>query len=431
MNKANTQDKDYIPEKYQIVGVSKYIRSLREKIKKASENDDHVLITGPTGTGKELVARNIHYNKKKDGDKFVALNCGGILPNLFESELFGIEQDVATGVAKRDGHIKNAEGGTLFLDEIGELAKDDQAKLLRFLDDKIYMTVGGRKEITAKTKIIAATNQDLKVEIKKGNFRADLFYRLARQTITTESIAGKIGDIICLVNHFMKIKDKKNEKIKLPLYFYDFPGNVRELQTLVGKDLDEIISIMEKLSEEPDNENSTEIKRKQTDAIEMLTEGITIIGKNQGVDVEKDDYEEWFGDLSNYGFSNEERRTLEILIKNKETEAIAELVKKYEVDDKFVLGNMLLAKQHSAIIKRNDDIIDKRLKFYEVAILAQDYKCSKDEIRNLLHIRQERLSPAKFKEIYHFDYPDSKRYEVKFLVDVFPEPDTLADDNDD
>ncbi|KAF0155734.1 MAG: two-component system NtrC family response regulator PilR [Syntrophaceae bacterium] len=422
MNKANTQDKDCIPEKYKIIGVSKHIQSLREKIKKASENDGHVLITGPTGTGKELVARNIHYNKKKDGDKFVGVNCGAISPNLFESEFFGIEGNVATGVTKRDGHIKNAEGGTLFLDEIGELAKDGQAKLLRFLDDKIYMTVGGKNEITAKIKIIAATNRDLEAEMKKGKFRADLFYRLAEQIITTEPIAGKIGDIICLINHFMKIKDKNNEKIKLPLYFYDFPGNVRELETLVGKDIDEIIGIMEKWSEKSDNENDPEIKRQQTDAIEMLSEGITIIGKNQGVDVETDDYEEWFGDLSNYGFSDDDRKTLEVIINNQATEVITTFIKKYKADDKFVLGNMLLAKRHSAIIKRDDDIIDRRMKFYEIAVLAQDYKCSKREISDYLHIGDKELSPDKFKQTYHFEYPGNIKYKVKTPIDVFPEP---------
>jgi len=428
MNKAITQGEKCIAEEYKIIGVSKYMRSLRDKINQASINEDHVLITGPTGTGKELVARNIHWNRNKSMDKYIPINCSIIANNLFASEAFGIEKGVASEVTRRDGFIKSAHGGTLFLDEIEALSLENQAKLLRFLDNKMYAPVGVREEIIAKVKIVAATNEDLQLKIKRHEFREDLYYRLAHQIINTEPIAEKTGDIICLVNHFMAKEKIKDVRVKLPLYLYGFPGNVRELKGLVKKNLDEINDVVKRWSDEIDKKKGDKIKKMLEEIEELFEEDLTITGPDYGVNRDDDSYDGWFDDLSKYGFSDENRKILEDVMKNRRAKGLAQIKTKNGGDERQSLAKELFEKRRSAIIKRDYDIIERRLTFYEVAILVQDCECSKDEISHMLHIRTESLSPDIFKEHYHFDYPGKIKYNVKTPLDVFSEPEEEDDD---
>ncbi len=161
-----------------ILGQSRGIRDLLAKIEKISHTSAGVLITGETGTGKELVAKALHYNGPRGDKPFIAINCSAVPEQIFESEIFGIEKGVATGVDRRIGKIEQAHAGTLFLDEIGDMPIACQAKMLRVIEEQRLERVGGRKAIPVDVRIIAATNKELKQEAEDGKFRADLFYRL-------------------------------------------------------------------------------------------------------------------------------------------------------------------------------------------------------------------------------------------------------------
>ncbi|PYR69861.1 MAG: sigma-54-dependent Fis family transcriptional regulator, partial [Acidobacteria bacterium] len=161
-----------------IVGTSSKIQEVRSMIDRTAESALSVLVTGENGTGKELSARAIHYQSQRRSKPFVAVNCAALPESLVESELFGIEKGVATGVERRVGRIESANGGTLFLDEIGDLSMTAQAKLLRVLQEREVEWVGGRRPVPVDVRLIAATNKDLKEEIKQNRFRQDLFFRL-------------------------------------------------------------------------------------------------------------------------------------------------------------------------------------------------------------------------------------------------------------
>src|SRR4029077_11779483 len=161
-----------------LLGTSPKISDIRVLIDKTAETNVSVLITGENGTGKELSARAIHYMSGRRAKPFVAVNCAALPDTLVESELFGIEKGVATGVERRVGRIESANGGTLFLDEIGDLSLTAQAKLLRVLQEREVEWVGGRRPIPLDIRLVAATNKDLKEEIKQNRFRQDLFFRL-------------------------------------------------------------------------------------------------------------------------------------------------------------------------------------------------------------------------------------------------------------
>ncbi len=162
-----------------IVGKSKEMQDVFETIRKVAPATATVMLEGESGTGKELVAKSIHFNSPRRNKAFIAVNCSALAETLLESELFGHERGAFTGaVAMKKGRFELADGGTLFLDEIGELSADLQVKLLRVLQDKIFERVGGIKPITVDIRLIAATNKNLKDEVRQGNFREDLFYRL-------------------------------------------------------------------------------------------------------------------------------------------------------------------------------------------------------------------------------------------------------------
>jgi transcriptional regulator with PAS, ATPase and Fis domain len=197
-----------------------------------------VLITGESGTGKEMVARALHSSSPRAARPFVAINCGALPDNLVESELFGIEKGVATGVDRRIGKFEEAHQGTIFLDEVGDLNQAAQVKLLRVLQERVIERVGGRTLISTDVRVIAATNADLLRSIERGTFRADLYYRLKVVTIQMPPLREIPEDIPALVSTFLRkyaTDFGKNEKIVTEhamrrLLDYRWPGNVRELE---------------------------------------------------------------------------------------------------------------------------------------------------------------------------------------------------------
>jgi Nif-specific regulatory protein len=200
-----------------------------------------VLITGESGTGKELAAKAIHYTSPRSRKPFVALNCAALPESLVESELFGIERGVATGVQPRIGQFQIADGGTLFLDEIGDLSLPAQAKILRVLQERVLERVGGRTAIPVDVRVLAATNKDLSAEIAKGNFREDLFYRLNVIHIHMPPLREIREEIPLLANHFLKDYCKEiarpamqfSPEVLRRLLAADWPGNVRQLRNEV------------------------------------------------------------------------------------------------------------------------------------------------------------------------------------------------------
>jgi two-component system, NtrC family, response regulator AtoC len=225
-----------------ILGESPAIKSVYELIDKALDTNITVIISGETGTGKELVAKAIHYNSKRKDKSFVAVNVPAIPSELIESELFGHEKGAFTGASfRRIGRFEEADGGTLFLDEIGEMEQNLQTKLLRVLQEKEIVRIGSNKSIKTDCRIIAATNKNLKEEVKKGNFREDLYYRLLGLPIELPPLRDRANDILILARHFIGNFCKENNiplkrlsaQAQKKLMNYTFPGNVRELKSLV------------------------------------------------------------------------------------------------------------------------------------------------------------------------------------------------------
>lgn len=223
---------------HNILGTSEKIQHIVRLIEQISDTTVNVLITGESGTGKEMVAKAIHYNSPRARQPFVALNCAALPENLVESELFGIEKGVATGVDRRIGKFEEADGGTLFLDEIGDLSLSAQAKILRVLQEKVIERVGGRKTIPVDVRVLAATNKDLEAEINRGTFREDLYYRLKVIHIQTPPLREIQQDIPLLANHFLNkyCQEMNREPKRLSagalrcLTTYAWPGNVRQLE---------------------------------------------------------------------------------------------------------------------------------------------------------------------------------------------------------
>lgn len=227
-----------------IIGESLSMQKVFEIIKKVAPTDSTVLINGESGTGKELAAQAIHLNSKRRDQPFVAINCAALTETLLESELFGHEKGAFTGaVQQKKGKIETAQGGTLFLDEIGEMNINLQAKILRVLQEREFERVGGTRPIKADIRLIAATNRDLQTEVKNGNFRQDLFYRLNVVRLTMPALRARKEDILLLAENFTdKFSRILNRKIrgisanaKKLLLKYDFPGNVRELENAIER----------------------------------------------------------------------------------------------------------------------------------------------------------------------------------------------------
>ncbi len=225
-----------------ILGESPAIKTVYDLIDKALSTNITVIISGETGTGKELVAKAIHYNSKRKDKSFVTVNVAAIPSELIESELFGHEKGAFTGAAyRRIGRFEEADGGTLFLDEIGEMELNLQAKLLRVLQEKEIVRIGSNKPIKTDCRIVVATNKNLKEEVKKGNFREDLYYRLLGLPIELPPLRDRSNDILILALHFIgKFCEENSIPVKKlsvhsqkKLLGYPFPGNVRELKSVV------------------------------------------------------------------------------------------------------------------------------------------------------------------------------------------------------
>ena len=196
-----------------IIGTSKNFAETIKKAEKVAGVDVNVVITGESGTGKELIARTLHYNSPRANGPFVDVNCAALPDNLLESELFGIEKGVATGVEKRAGKFELAHGGTIFLDEIGDMLLATQAKILRILQEREFQRVGGSKTIKLDVRVISATNKNLEDEIKKGEFREDLYYRLKVVEIKLPPLRQRRDDIPLLANCFLRMYSKKHDDI--------------------------------------------------------------------------------------------------------------------------------------------------------------------------------------------------------------------------
>lgn len=224
-----------------IIGSSASFAEVLGKVKKVAGVDVNVLIGGESGTGKELIARTLHYNSLRTDGPFVSVNCAALPDTLLESELFGIEKGVATGVEKRAGKFELADGGTIFLDEIGDMSIATQAKILRILQEREFQRVGGSRTIKLDVRVLSATNKNLEEEIKKGGFRADLYYRLKVVEIKLPPLRQRKDDIPLLANYFLKIYCKKHavgekwfsrESLDY-LANAQWKGNVRELENVV------------------------------------------------------------------------------------------------------------------------------------------------------------------------------------------------------
>jgi len=227
-----------------IVGDSPAIREIVELICTVAPSDARVLITGANGTGKELVARQLHELSARHNAPFIEVNCAAIPSELIESELFGHEKGAFTSAVKqRKGKFEQAQGGTLFLDEIGDMSASAQAKVLRALQENRISRVGGEKEIEVDVRVVAATNKDLRAEIADGNFREDLYHRLAVIPVHVPALNDRRDDVPLLVAHFLKIICEQHGKVLLDvkddamasLQSANWTGNIRELRNVVER----------------------------------------------------------------------------------------------------------------------------------------------------------------------------------------------------
>ena len=227
-----------------IIGKSKPMLEIYDLIRKVAQSKASVLIAGASGTGKELIAKAIHYDSSRKDRPFVSVNCGALTETLLESELFGHEKGAFTGaVAMKKGRFELADGGTLFLDEVGEMPPALQVKLLRVLQEMEFERVGGTKTIQVDVRVLSASNKNLKEEVVEGRFREDLFYRLNVINIEVPPLRERVEDIRLLVNHFVQKygQDESKDKIQLSagawkaLYSYGWPGNVRELENAIER----------------------------------------------------------------------------------------------------------------------------------------------------------------------------------------------------
>lgn len=238
--------KKEISEKYEfeksIIGTSVAIKRVFDLLEKAVKTNISVSISGETGTGKELVAKAIHYNSKRKNKPFVAVNIAAVPETLIESELFGHEKGAFTGaITRRIGKFEEAEGGTIFLDEIGEMDLNLQAKLLRVLQEREITRIGGNQTVKLDVRILVATHKDLAEEIKNGRFREDLYYRLLGLPVHLPPLRERGNDVILIAKHFIDQFAKENQmpKFKISqeaqekLLNYPFPGNIRELKSII------------------------------------------------------------------------------------------------------------------------------------------------------------------------------------------------------
>ena len=240
----NKRLKKKVSKNYQMIGESEPIQQIKDMVDKVAETDARVLITGPNGTGKELVAHNLHEKSNRAQFPLIEVNCAAIPSELIESELFGHVKGAFTSAVKdRAGKFEAADKGTIFLDEIGDMSLAAQAKVLRALQESMITRVGADKDIKVDVRVIAATNKDLRKEIEEGRFREDLYHRLAVILIKVPALNDRRDDIPLLIEHFTKKIGEENgsaqksfsaDAINL-LKEYDWTGNIRELRNVVER----------------------------------------------------------------------------------------------------------------------------------------------------------------------------------------------------
>jgi DNA-binding NtrC family response regulator len=236
--------KKKVSKNYEMIGDSEAINHIKKMIDKVAPTDARVLITGPNGTGKELVAHQLHEKSERSSAPIIEVNCAAIPSELIESELFGHVKGAFTSAVKdRAGKFEAADGGTIFLDEIGDMSLSAQAKVLRALQENLIQRVGADKDIKVNVRVVAATNKDLKKEIDEGRFREDLYHRLAVILIKVPALNDRREDIPALIEHFASkialeqgnaVKNFSKSAIKL-LQEYDWTGNIRELRNVVER----------------------------------------------------------------------------------------------------------------------------------------------------------------------------------------------------
>lgn len=298
LKKENRLLSEALSDRYRygnIIGKSKPMLKIYDMIGKVAQSRASVMITGPSGTGKELVAKAIHYNNPRKNRPFISINCGALTETLLESELFGHERGAFTGaVAMKKGRFELADGGTLFLDEVGAMPPSLQVKLLRVLQEMEFERVGGTKTIKVDVRILAASNRKLKEDVDGGIFREDLFYRLNVVQIEVPPLKDRIEDIPFLVAHFIeKFQPSKKRKIELApevwkaLYGYSWPGNIRELQNTIERALvlssDETLSLgdlpdylVEKKEEKIDFDKIVPLSLSLAEALEQIEEKLIV-----------------------------------------------------------------------------------------------------------------------------------------------------------
>jgi DNA-binding NtrC family response regulator len=241
---ATTPELEHCSPPHEIVGQSEALRSVLATVAKVAPSEANVLVTGASGTGKELIARALHANSPRRDQPFVAVDCAALPSNLLESELFGHEKGAFTGASQaKRGLLELAKGGTVFFDEIGEMNAELQAKLLRVLQERTFRRLGGEKLVTVDMRVICSTNRDLEVEAREGRFRQDLLFRLNVVTLTLPLLRDRRGDVGVLVQHFIQKFARAANKGRVQigpdamelLEQYPWPGNVRELGNVIER----------------------------------------------------------------------------------------------------------------------------------------------------------------------------------------------------
>ncbi|MBW1796986.1 MAG: sigma-54-dependent Fis family transcriptional regulator, partial [Deltaproteobacteria bacterium] len=247
LTKENRRLSEALSDRYKygnIIGKSKPMLKIYDLIGKVAQSRASVFITGPSGTGKELIAKAVHYNSPRKDRPFISINCGALTETLLESELFGHEKGAFTGaVAMKKGRFEVADGGTLFLDEVGDMPALLQVKLLRVLQEMEFERVGGTRTIKVDVRVLSASNRNIKEDVANNLFREDLFYRLNVMELEVPPLNERVDDIPLLVKHFIEKyrEDKGENKLELSpeawkaLYTYMWPGNVRELENVIER----------------------------------------------------------------------------------------------------------------------------------------------------------------------------------------------------
>jgi DNA-binding NtrC family response regulator len=286
LSRENRHLKRELRERYRfenIVGNSEAMDKVYRLIEKVSGISSNVLIVGETGTGKELVARAIHYNSERSDRPFVAVNCGALTESLLESELFGHLKGAFTGaIANQEGFFRKADKGTLFLDEISEVSHGLQVKLLRAIQEREVIPVGSREPLRFDVRLIAATNRLLEDEVKKGTFREDLFYRINVITIPLPPLRDRKEDIPLLVNHFLQKYAQRLGKpsVKIlreamqALVNYEWPGNVRELENMIERAVALCEEDLIERTDLPDKLTQVKIAIRDLDEYEMTLDAL-------------------------------------------------------------------------------------------------------------------------------------------------------------